>query len=126
MKEVSYQGVFNSLHEVLPDDWCKVVLYCEYGENSYSMKYFVDTGAGEYVDCFNLKDISRKDIIKTFAVIDSQIMPVRKELSEKDKWTVMTLVVDDTGNFKVYYEYTDISDDSIEYFRKWKNKYLKS
>ena len=126
MKDIPYQSIFNSLQYILHDDWYRLVFYGEYGANSYSMKYFVDTGIGEYVDCFKLKDISKRDIIKTFAVIDSQITPIRNELNGKDKWTVMTLVVDNTGNFKVDYEYEDISDDSIEYFRKWKNKYLKS
>lgn len=124
MKNISYQGIFNTLQEVLPDDWHKVVFYAQYGENSYSMKYFVDSGDGVYTECFKLKDISKKDIIKAFAVIDSQIMPVRKELSKKDTWSVMTLVVDDTGNFKADYEYEDISENSIGYYQRWKEKYI--
>ena len=125
MKDIPYQSIFNTLQEVLPDDWHKVVFYAQYGENSYSMKYFVDSGDGVYTECFKLKGISKKDIIKAFAVIDSQIMPVRKELSKKDTWSVMTLVVDDTGNFKADYEYNDISENSIEYYQNWKEKYLK-
>ena len=89
------------------------------------MKYFVDSGDGQYTDCFKLKDISKRDIIKVFAVIDSQIMPIRKELSTKDTWSVMTLIVDDEGNFKADYEYDDISDDSIGYYQRWKVNYLK-
>ena len=78
MKDITYQSIFNTLQEVLPDNWHKVVFYAQYSENSYSMKYFVDTGDGQYTDCFNLKDIHKQDIIKAFAVIDSQIMPIRK------------------------------------------------
>ena len=124
MKDIPYQSIFNTLQEILPDDWHSVVLYVHYGENSYSMKYFVDLGDGEYIDCFKLKDISKQDIIKAFSIIDSQIMPIRKELSKNDTWSVMTLVVDDKGNFKVDYEYKDISDDSIGYYQRWKNQYL--
>ena len=51
-------------------------------------------------------------------------MPIRKELSIKDTWSVMTLVVDDEGNFKADYEYEEISDDSIGYYQRWKEKYL--
>ena len=36
----------------------------------------------------------------------------------------MTLVVDDEGNFKADYEYGEISDDSIGYYQRWKEKYL--
>lgn len=125
MKDIPYQSIFNTLQEILPDDWHKVVFYAEYGAGSYSMKYFVDTGNGVFTDCFNIKNVSKRDIIKVFAVIDSQIMPVREELSKKDTWHVMTLMVDDTGNFKADFEYDDISDDSISYFHKWKEKYLK-
>lgn len=125
MKEISYQSIFDILQEILPDDWHKVVFYAEYGESSYSMKYFVDTGDGQYTDCFDLKDTSKQDIIKVFSVIDSQIMPVRKELSQKDTWSVMTMTVDDAGNFKVDYEYKDISEDPIGYYQLWKEKYLR-
>lgn len=125
MKNVSYQSIFNILQEILPDNWHKVVFYAEYGESSYSMKYFVDFGDGQYIDCFRLKGITKQDIIKAFVVIDSQIMPIRKELSKKDTWTVMTLVVDENGNFKADYEYKDISEDLVGYYNGWKNRYLR-
>ena len=125
MKNVSYQSIFNILQEILPDNWHKVVFYAEDGESSYSMKYFVDFGDGQYIDCFRLKGITKQDIIKAFAVIDSQIMPIRKELSKKDTWTVMTLVVDENGNFKADYEYKDISEDLVGYYNGWKNRYLR-
>ena len=123
MIDIPYQDIFDILQDVLPNDWRKVVFYAEYGENSYSMKYFVDIGNGEYTDCFRLKDISKQDIIKAFAVIDSKIMPVRRELSKKDTWSVMTIVIDDNGNFKVDYEYS--SEGLTEHYEKWKEKYLK-
>ena len=125
MIDIPYQSIFNTLQEVLPDDWHKVVFYAQYGENSYSMKYFVDSGDGKYTECFKLKGVSKRDIIKAFATIDSQIMPIRKELRIKDTWSVMTLVIDDEGNFKADYEYEDISEDSIGYYQRWKEKYLK-
>ena len=49
----------------------------------------------------------------------------RKELSKKDTWTVMTLVVDENGNFKADYEYKDISEDLVGYYNGWKNRYLR-
>ncbi len=124
MKDITYQSIFNTLQDILPDAWHKVVFYAQYGESSYSMKYFVDSGDGKYTECFKLKGVSKRDIIKAFATIDSQIMPIRKELSIKDTWSVMTLVVDDEGNFKADYEYKKISDDSIGYYQRWKEKYL--
>lgn len=124
MKDIPYQSIFNTLKDILPDDWNNVVFYAEYGESSYSMKYFVDSGDGKYTECFKLKGISKRDIIKVFAAIDSQIMPIRKELSKRDTWSVMTLVIDDEGKFKADYEYDDISEDSIGYYQRWKEKYF--
>ena len=124
MKDIPYQEIFNILQEILPNNWHRAAFYAEYGESSYSMKYFVDLGSGQYIDCFNLKDIPKRDIIKAFSVIDSQIMPIRKELSKKDAWSVMTLVIDDEGNFKADFEYDDISENFIEYYQRWKKKYL--
>lgn len=48
-----------------------------------------------------------------------------KELSKKDTWTVMTLVVDENGNFKADYKYKDISEDLVGYYNEWKNRYLR-
>lgn len=124
MKDIPYQEIFNILQEILPNNWHRVTFYAEYGESSYSMKYFVDLGSGQYIECFKLKDIPKRDIIKAFAVIDSKIMPIRKELSKKDAWSVMTLVIDDEGNFKADFEYDDISENFIEYYQRWKKKYL--
>lgn len=124
MKDIPYQSIFNTLQNVLPDDWHKVVFYAEYGEESYSMKYFVDTGSGLFTDCFKLKGIPKSNIIKVFSMIDSQITPVRKEMSKKDLWCVMTLTVDDSGNFKADFEYNDISESSVAYFQEWKKLYL--
>ncbi|MFR3847064.1 immunity protein YezG family protein [uncultured Ruminococcus sp.] len=46
-------------------------------------------------------------------------------MSKKDTWTVMTLVVDENGNFKADYEYKDISEDLVGYYNEWKNRYLR-
>jgi len=88
------------------------------------MKYFVDFGDGKYTECFKLGDIPKRNIIQSFALIDSLIMPVRRELTKKDTWSVMTLSVDEKGDFNADYEYDDASENPIEYYQKWKNKYL--
>ena len=124
MNEVLYQDIFNALQEVLPNEWNKVVFYAEYDDSSYGMKYYVLHEDGTYSDCFELEDVSKSSIIETFAIIDSIIMPVREKVNKDDLWSVMTIVVSNTGDFKAEYEYEDISDHSIEYFNEWKKKYL--
>ncbi len=124
MNDIPYQNIFDALQEVLPGQWHKVVFYAEYGESSFSMKYFVDLGDGEYVDCFKLSNISRREIIQAFSVIDRIILPARQAMSKIDTWSVMTLVVDDKGSFRAEYEYDDIAGNYTEYYETWKNKYL--
>ena len=48
-----------------------------------------------------------------------------KKSSKNDTWTVMTIVVDENGNFKADYEYKDISEDLVGYYNGWKNRYLR-
>lgn len=125
MNDIPYQNIFDALQEVLPRQWHKVVFCVEYGESSYSMKYFVDLGDGEYIECFKLDGIPKHNIIRSFALIDSLIMPARRDLTKKDTWSVMTLSVDENGNLKADYEYDDISEEPIEYHNIWKKKHLR-
>lgn len=37
----------------------------------------------------------------------------------------MTMIVTSDGNLKVEFDYTDISENSIEYEQKWKKKYIR-
>lgn len=124
MKNINFQNVFESLQQIMPQKWKKVVFRAEYLTGCYEMKYFVDLGNGKYVDCFELDQFSKGQIIKAFMNIDKEISPVRAELQEKDKWSVMTMIIYATGDFETLYDYTDISENSIDYMNKWKNKYL--
>ena len=123
MQEISYQKIFDCLLPVLPDDWKKAVFYAEYSEGSYSMKYYVDSGDGDYIDCFST-GISKSRIIHAFLEIDKEIAPIRNSLSTKDLWSVMTLTVSSSGEFNADYDYEQVTD-SIEYFRKWETRYLR-
>lgn len=124
MNDVLFQKVFDKLQDGLPEDWEKVVFYVAYLDGSYSMKYFVNNGNGKYTDCFSIGNLTNTQIIKLFIGIDKVIRPIRKKLSEKEKWMSMTLKVDSKGNFKSEFDYKPI-DDPIEYEKNWKKKMLK-
>ena len=68
--------------------------------------------------------IDRGKLIKMFIEIDKTLSEERNLLEEKDKWTVMTMLVDSNGKMKSEFDYLDISENSIEYERKWKEKYI--
>ena len=125
MDNEMFQSIFDSLSKVLPDKWDRVVFRADYTEGSYSMKYYVKTVDGEYVDCYSLPGILRAHIIKIFMDIDKIVSCHRKGLTEKDKWSVLTMTISNDGKFKTDFDYSDISDSSISYHDEWEKKYLR-
>ena len=124
MDNQDFQIVYNILGNVLPVDWKKVAFCAEYTEGSYSMKYYVDLGNGEYIDCYNLEGISRKSVIRTFININKQLSKIRESLPKEKRWNVITLLIDNSGKFKAEYDYDDISENVIKYHENWEKKYL--
>ena len=89
------------------------------------MKFYVQSKENEeYVDCYNLPDISRTKLIKLFMDLDKVLSESRKALSEKDRWTIFTMIVKEDGNMKAEFDYEDHSEDMISYEKEWKKKYL--
>ena len=125
MNELDYQAIFDVLQDVLPPVWEKVVFYAEYTEGSYSMKYFVNINGGSFVDCYQLKEFSKAQIIKVFMNIDKMISPIRSQMEKGKRWNVLTLIVDASGKFGTEFDYADISENTISYHEAWKDKYLK-
>jgi hypothetical protein len=119
-----FQNTFDLLLDYLPTDWNKLIFYAAYANGSYSMKYFTKSEDSGWIDCFSQKDITRSDLIKLFIKINNSLSKERNDLSDKDRWTVLTMIVDSNGNMTSEFDYTDISDCEIEYERDWEKKYL--
>jgi len=125
MKELDYQKIVDVLQEILPPKWKKVIFYAAYTTNgSYVMKYYIDLGDGTYTDCYTLEQFSRSQLVKAFMSIDKLIATVRNDLNEKDKWSVITIMLDENGTFKTNFDYANIDESTIEYQKKWKKKYI--
>ena len=97
------------------------MFYAAYFEDSYTMKYYV-LNNGKYRDCFDISD--EDSLIEAFDSIDKILNPLRISLPTNKKWNVLTMIVDNNGNMKSEFEYNDISDKSVEYFKNWKDKFL--
>ena len=119
-----FQDIFDILQPVLPKEWKKLFLFIGYTEGSYTMKYYTCNDSGVYIDCFSQKEINRAQLIRIFMNIDKIVSTQRKDLDEKNRWTVMTMIVDSEGNMKSEFDYTDISEIAIQYEREWEKKYL--
>lgn len=125
MNNEMFQNIFDLIQPLLPNSWSKMVLFVGYTAGSYTMKYYTADEKGKYTDCFSQSGVNKTQLIKLFMSLDKVLGSERKKLDDKNKWTVLTMTVSSDGIMKTEFDYTDISDNAIEYEQGWKNKYLK-
>ena len=119
-----FQKVFDLLQPMLPDNWEKMILYVGYSTGSYSMKFYTCDTSGIYTDCFSYGEVSKSKLIQLFMSIDKLLASERGILDEKNKWSVMTMIVNSDGKMKTEFDYADFSENTIAYEQSWKEKYL--
>ena len=120
MEEKIFQTVFDKLVDFLPDGWKNMVFFAGYTNDSYTMKFYSENGNKEYIDCFNMPEVSKTSLIQSFMEIDKVLSPQRKDLGDK-AWTVFTMKVDSDGHMKAEYDYDDHSEDMVDYEETWKS-----
>ena len=125
MNNEIFQKIYDMLADILPVNWAKVIYRADYAEGSYGMKYYAAGDDGKFIDCYSLPNVSRPQSIKAFRDINNFLSPVRANLPEKDRWSVLTMTINADGSFKTDFDYTDISEASIAYMEEWEKKYLK-
>lgn len=125
MNEEIFQEIFDKIQPVLPNEWGKMVLFVGYTAGSYTMKFYTSDKKGVFTDCFSQKGVNKTQLIKIFMSIDKTLSVVRKELSDRDRWSVMTMIVSTEGTMKTEFDYTDISENMIDFEQAWKEKYIK-
>ena len=125
MNNEIFQEIFDILAPEFPKEWEKMIFYAGYTNGSYSMKFYTSDKNGIYTDCFSQAWAKREQLIRLFMRIDKLLAPERKLLDDKMKWSVMTMVVEADGNMKTEFDYDDISENSLDYEKEWKEKYLK-
>ena len=124
MITIPYQRIYELIAPFFPDDWQRTVLFMEYGESSYTMKFYIKDQSGNYLDCFDLPYASEDDVMNAFEEIDQLVYPARAQLNEKDKWTLMTMVILSSGKFHVDFCYDDLSENYMSFLKQWKAQYL--
>ncbi len=122
MNEKVYQAVLDTIEPLLPDKWSKLVVYLEYGEDSYSFSFFYNDGK-KYIKCFDVPGISEKALFSIFKKIDQIVAPERSKC-KADLWSNLTMVVDAAGNMRTDIDYTDLSSGTYQFRKAWKKKYL--
>lgn len=122
MNDKIYQEIFNTIAPLLPEKWTKLVVYLEYGEDSYSFSFFYNDGK-EYIKCFDIPEISEEALFSSFKKIDKVLAPERSN-AKGDLWSNMTMIVDIEGNMHTDFDYTDLSSGTYQFKKAWKKKYL--
>ena len=126
-----YQKIANTLNEAIPEEWDKVIMYAELAEDASEVFFsYYPAGSNESVyslDIPDLFDISEDECDKLSDRLTNELYELWYEFknNEKELWTNLTFILESTGEFKIDYDYTDLSEASP---RKqhiiWDYKYL--
>lgn len=122
MNEKVYQAIFDEIVPFIPEGWTKIVLYLEYGEDSYSFSFFYNDGK-DYIKCYDIPNVLDDALFAAFKRIDEVVDSERKK-STGDLWSNMTMLVDADGNMHTDFDYTDLSSGTYQFKKQWKEKYL--
>lgn len=118
-----YQMIYDELFKYLPISWERLIVYLEYGEDSYSYSFYVKEN-GEYTKCFDMENVSEDMLYSSFAKIERMVSAERCKQND-GLWSNMTMIVESIGRMKTDFDYTDLSAGNYQYKKNWKKKYLK-
>ncbi len=118
----TFQLMYDEVSKVLPNQWEKLVIYLEYGEDAYSYAFYISEN-NKYINGYDIPNISEEKIAMCFRNIDKAVLKERNA-SKEDLWTNMTMIVESTGAMHTDFDYTDLSEGAYAYKKAWKKKYL--
>ena len=121
MDKKIYQKIYDEISKYAIPGISKLVIYLEYGENSYSFSFY-EKKDEKYIKCYDLNGVSENDIAETFDRIDAFVSKERSK--ETEPWTNMTMIVDADGHMHTDFDYTDLSGGTYQYKKDWKARYL--
>lgn len=122
INEEVYQIIFDELSQYLLPYWEKLIVYLEYGNNSYTFSFYVKD-EHRIVKCFDLPGVTEEALASSFKKID--IIVSKERRNEKGNlWSNITMTVMNTGDMHADYDYSDLSEGTYEYKKEWKKKYL--
>lgn len=117
--EIDFQKIYDLIEPTFPNGWRKVFLYCAFWGSSCETKYFISTESGEIIDCLQLPEFDA--VFEAICAINQLLFDSRNDNS---MWSVVTIVIDDTGAFNSYFDYSNALKEQKDYFDIWKMKYI--
>ena len=122
MKRGFFQEIYDEVIPYVPDGFDKLIIYLEYGKNSYSFAFYAKIN-GKYVKCYDWPGFGEDVSWNVFKKIDEIASEERKE-TIGELWSNMTMTIGQDGSFHTDYDYTDLTDCAYAYKKEWKKKYL--
>lgn len=123
------QNIFDILKSYLPIGWLEVIFFAGYyKKDSAFFKYWVKTGNGNFIDCFTLipePKQGEEDILqKQFRQLHKVIQKVREQFDEKNKWVILTMSINCSGQMSKEYDYANgvLQEKLMQYVEEYKNK----
>jgi len=122
------EKIFTILQKYLPNNWQEVIFFAGYyREDSGYFKYWIKLDNGSYIDCFTLipePKQNEKDVLQEqFMQIHKEIRFVREKLSEKQKWVILTMSINNLGQMAKEYDYADgvAKENLMQFVESYKN-----
>lgn len=128
---ILYQQIAEVVVDTIPEEWSSVYLYGEIVEGSQTAYfYYYPEGSDNPVyshDITELFTVSEREYSGKWHQLVDLIQKLWGEFKDNDQelWTNLTLTLENTGKFKIDFNYDDLSNaDAHERKTIWKYKYL--
>lgn len=117
MVEKYLEQSVDSLYELLPSGWEKVILYAEIDSMHYNIFFYVEY-EGKFYQCYNLETLcnTTEDEVDVFV---ENWYDIALKYKQKEEWKAYTVTIDASGKFEIDYSY---EDDFV--LDTWKEHYL--
>ncbi len=129
--DLIYQEIANKFVDIIPAEWNKVLLFSEVEDDAISIHYvFYESDQNTLKTSDSLTDefgISRKERIMYSVELSRLIEKLNKAFAEEglEKWNIITFILENTGKFKVDFEYLNLEESDVITRREaWEKKYL--
>lgn len=119
-----YQKIYNEISGLLPLEWKKIIFYGENGNDSYLYEFFIVDLDGKTIKCFDLPEIDNIAMALAFSNINAAVTTEKSEISKDKQWDIITLIIDNLGNFSAEYQFKEMNYDEYEQHAIWKYRFL--
>jgi uncharacterized protein (TIGR01741 family) len=114
--DLIYQKIINTVKKTIPEAWTKILLYGEIGEGFGKADFYYYPENKEQPiynhDIPELFDIPEEDYLNLWDELIDNLEELWTEFQNEGQevWTSLIMKCDNTGKFKIEYDYSDLSE----------------